>query len=30
TITPHMAGSTLDAFSNTPKLFSELFLKKIK
>ncbi|APC10792.1 MULTISPECIES: 2-hydroxyacid dehydrogenase [Providencia] len=30
TITPHMAGSTLDAFSNTPKLFSELFLKEIK
>lgn len=29
TITPHMAGSTLDAFSNTPKLFAELFLKQL-
>ncbi len=30
TITPHMAGSTIDAFSNTPQLFSELFLKNKK
>ncbi|MDV5227695.1 MULTISPECIES: 2-hydroxyacid dehydrogenase [Providencia] len=30
TITPHMAGSTLDAFSNTPKLFAEIFLKQQK
>ncbi len=30
TITSHMAGSTLDAFSNTPKLFSEIFIKQIK
>ncbi|EKT57172.1 2-hydroxyacid dehydrogenase [Providencia burhodogranariea] len=29
TITPHMAGSTLDAFSNTPKLFADLFLKQL-
>ncbi|EKT60872.1 2-hydroxyacid dehydrogenase [Providencia sneebia] len=29
TITPHMAGSTLDAFSNTPKLFSDIFLKEL-
>ncbi|KEY51162.1 2-hydroxyacid dehydrogenase [Citrobacter amalonaticus] len=29
TITPHIAGSTLDAFSNSPKLFSEILLKKL-
>lgn len=29
TITPHLAGSTLDAFTNTPKLFAEQFLAKI-
>jgi D-3-phosphoglycerate dehydrogenase len=26
TITPHIAGSTMDAFSNSPKLFSEALL----
>lgn len=29
TITPHIAGSTLDAFSNSPKLFAEILLKKL-
>nr|WP_287856547.1 2-hydroxyacid dehydrogenase [Klebsiella sp.] len=29
TITPHIAGSTIDAFSNSPKLFSEILLKKL-
>ncbi|RLM16009.1 oxidoreductase [Brenneria goodwinii] len=29
TITPHMAGSTIDAFSNTPKLFSDILLGKL-
>ncbi|EPL0395872.1 2-hydroxyacid dehydrogenase [Enterobacter ludwigii] len=29
TITPHIAGSTLDAFSNSPKLFAESLLKKL-
>lgn len=29
TITPHIAGSTLDAFSNSPKLFAETLLKKL-
>ncbi|QHW99317.1 2-hydroxyacid dehydrogenase [Klebsiella variicola] len=29
TITPHIAGSTLDAFSNSPKLFAEFLLKKL-
>lgn len=27
TITPHLAGSTIDAFSNTPRLFTERFVK---
>ncbi len=30
TITPHIAGSTVDAFSNSPKLFSEILLKKLR
>ncbi|HDK6311784.1 TPA: oxidoreductase, partial [Klebsiella pneumoniae] len=29
TITPHIAGSTIDAFSNSPKLFAEILLKKL-
>ena len=29
TITPHIAGSTLDAFSYSPKLFAEILLKKL-
>ena len=29
TISPHIAGSTLDAFSNSPKLFAEILLKKL-
>lgn len=29
TITPHIAGSTIDAFSHSPKLFSERLLRKI-
>lgn len=29
TITPHIAGSTLDAFSNSPKLFAEILLNKL-
>ncbi|MCC8165867.1 MAG: 2-hydroxyacid dehydrogenase [Planctomycetes bacterium] len=28
TLTPHMAGTTRDAFANTPKLFCERFLAK--
>lgn len=27
TLAPHMAGSTIDAFSNSPKLFAERFIK---
>lgn len=30
TITPHIAGSTIDAFSHSPQLLSEILLKKIK
>lgn len=30
TITPHIAGSTIDAFSNSPKLLSEILLKKLR
>ena len=29
TITPHIAGSTIDAFSNSPKIFSEILLKQL-
>ncbi|MBY5246540.1 hypothetical protein FP382_24485 [Klebsiella quasipneumoniae] len=29
TITPHIAGSTIDAFSNSPKRFAEILLKKL-
>jgi D-3-phosphoglycerate dehydrogenase len=29
TITPHIAGSTIDAFSHSPKLFSEILLNKL-
>lgn len=28
-ITPHLAGSTLDAFSNTPKLFAAILLQEL-
>lgn len=30
TITPHLAGSTADAFANSPKLFSRCLLKALK
>ncbi|MCI1882929.1 MAG: 2-hydroxyacid dehydrogenase [Sporolactobacillus sp.] len=30
TVTSHLAGSTADAFKNTPKLFSKLLLKELK
>jgi len=29
TMTPHIAGSTIDAFSNSPKIFSEILLKQL-
>src|SRR5699024_9570068 len=30
TITPHIAGSTIDNFANSPKILSEIILKSIK
>jgi D-3-phosphoglycerate dehydrogenase len=30
TITPHLAGSTADAFTNSPKLFSNMLLQALK